>query len=164
MIKTGEIMKRSTVKELFKTKPEGQEILVKGWVRSIRNSKAFSFIVINDGSSQKDLQIIADASLSGYDEFSKCLNGSAFSIHGKLVESGGKQPIEVQATSIEILGKTPQEYPLQKKGTSMEFLREIAHLRPRTNTFGAVFRVRHELAIATHKFFSEKGFSHNYFL
>ena len=151
-------MRRSTVKTLFSTKPEGQEILVKGWVRSIRNSKAFSFIVINDGSCQKDLQIIADQSLAGYEEFTKCLSGSSLSIKGKLVESGGKQPIEIQATEIEILGTTPQDYPLQKKGTSMEFLRDIAHLRPRTNTFGAVFRVRHELAQATHKFFSERGF------
>lgn len=151
-------MKRSTVKTLFNTKPEEQEILVKGWVRSIRNNKNFSFIVLNDGSCQKDLQIIADASLEGYDEFTKCLTGSAFSIKGKLVASQGKQPIEVQATHVEILGKTPENYPLQKKGTSMEFLRDISHLRPRTNTFGAVFRVRHELAQATHKFFSERGF------
>lgn len=151
-------MKRSTVKSLFNTKPEGQEIIVKGWVRSIRNSKAFSFIVINDGSCQKDIQIIADQSLEGYEDFTKCLSGSSLSITGKLVESGGKQPVEVQATSIEIIGITPQEYPLQKKGTSMEFLRDIAHLRPRTNTFGAVFRVRHELTRATHNFFSERGF------
>jgi asparaginyl-tRNA synthetase len=151
-------MKRSTVRELFNTKPEGQEIVVKGWIRSIRNSKAFSFIVINDGSCQKDLQIIADQSLKGYEDFTKCLSGSAFSIKGKLVESGGKQPIEVQAIEIEVIGETPQDYPLQKKGTSMEFLRERAHLRPRTNTFGAVFRVRHELAQATHRFFSDKGF------
>jgi asparaginyl-tRNA synthetase len=151
-------MKRSTVKTILKTKPEGQEIVVKGWIRSIRVSKAFSFIVLNDGSTQKDLQIIADKDLDGYDDFTKCLSGSAFSIKGKLVESGGKQPIEVQAIKIDVLGTTPQDYPLQKKGTSMEFLREIAHLRPRTNSFGAVFRVRHELTQATHRFFSDKGF------
>jgi asparaginyl-tRNA synthetase len=151
-------MRRSTVKKLFSSKPEGQEILVKGWVRSIRVSKAFSFIVINDGSCQKEMQIIADETLEGYSEFTKCLSGSSLSIKGKLVESGGKQPCEVQATSVEILGTTPQDYPLQKKGTSMEFLRDIAHLRPRTNVFGAVFRVRHELTQATHKFFSERGF------
>lgn len=151
-------MKRSTVKTLFSTKPEGQEIIVKGWVRSIRVSKNFSFIVLNDGSCLKDIQIIADQTLDGYDEFTKCLSGSSFSIKGKLVESGGRQPIEVQAISVEILGTVPQDYPLQKKGTSMEFLRDIAHLRPRTNSFGAVFRVRHELTQATHKFFSERGF------
>ncbi|MAX67843.1 MAG: asparagine--tRNA ligase [Bacteriovoracaceae bacterium] len=151
-------MKRSTVKELYATKPSGQDILVKGWIRSIRVSKSFSFIVINDGSCQKDLQIIADDQLEGYEDFTKSLTGSAFAIYGKLVESKGKQPVEVHANSIEVLGKAPQDYPLQKKGTSMEFLREIAHLRPRTNTFGAVFRVRHELAQATHRFFSDKGF------
>ncbi len=151
-------MQRTQVRELFKTEPTGQDVLVKGWVRSIRTSKSFCFIVINDGTSQKDLQVIADEGLAGYQDFTKCLSGSAFSIKGKLVKSEGKQPIEVQATNIEILGSTPQDYPLQKKGTSMEFLREIAHLRPRTNTFGAVFRVRHELAQATHRFFSDRGF------
>ena len=151
-------MRRSTVKTLLSTEPKEQEILVKGWVRSIRNSKSFSFIVINDGSTQKDLQIIADENLAGYEEFTKCLNGSSLSITGLLVKSGGKQPVEIQAKAIEILGATPQDYPLQKKGTSMEFLRDISHLRPRTSTFGAVFRVRHELAQATHRFFSDKGF------
>ena len=151
-------MQRTQVRELFKTEPTGQDVLVKGWVRSIRTSKSFCFIIINDGTSQKDLQVIADEKLAGYQDFTKCLSGSAFAVEGKLVKSEGKQPIEVQATSIEILGSTPQDYPLQKKGTSMEFLREIAHLRPRTNTFGAVFRVRHELAQATHRFFSDRGF------
>ncbi len=151
-------MRRTTVRNLFDKKPIGEDILVKGWVKSLRKSKTFCFIVLNDGSAQKDLQIIADESLAGYEDFTKCLVGSSLSIHGKLVESGGKQPIEVQASAVEILGTTPQDYPLQKKGTSMEFLREIAHLRPRTNVFGAVFRVRHELAQATHKFFTDKGF------
>lgn len=151
-------MHRTKIKDLLNTKPQEQDVCVKGWVRSIRNSKSFSFVVMNDGSSQKDLQVIVDSSLANYDELIKCLNGSSFSVLGKLVASGGKQAVEVQATSVEILGKTPQDYPLQKKGTSMEFLREIAHLRPRTNTFGAVFRVRHELAQATHNFFSSEGF------
>lgn len=151
-------MKRSTVKNLLSTIPESQEILVKGWVRSIRNSKNFSFIVLNDGSSLNDLQIVADVSLEGYEEFTKCLTGSSLAITGKLVKSEGKQAVEVLATRVEVLGQSPQDYPLQKKGTSMEFLREIAHLRPRTNTFGAVFRVRHELAQATHRFFSDRGF------
>lgn len=151
-------MKRTTVKELFQTEPKEQDVLVKGWVRSLRKSKSFCFIVLNDGSAQKDIQIIADEKLAGYEEFTKCLTGSALAINGKLVASQGKQPIEIQATSVEIIGATPTEYPLQKKGTSLEFLREIAHLRPRTNLFGAVFRVRHQLAQATHKFFSDKGF------
>lgn len=151
-------MKRSKIKSLFATKPVGEEVIVKGWVRSLRQSKAFCFIVLNDGSTQENLQVIADANLAGYDDFSKCLIGSSFAVKGKLVESQGKQPIELQATEVEVLGKTPQEYPLQKKGTSLEFLREIAHLRPRTNTFAAVFRLRHELAQATHRFFSDEDF------
>lgn len=151
-------MKRSVVRELFKNQPVDTDVVVKGWVKSLRKSKSFSFIVLNDGSCQKDIQVIAGDDLNGYDEVVKCLTGSALAITGKLVASEGKQPIEIQATSIEIIGKTPQEYPLQKKGTSKEFLREIAHLRPRTNLFSAVFRVRHELAQATHKFFSEKNF------
>lgn len=151
-------MKRSRISELLKTKPLDQEVIVKGWVRSIRNSKTFSFIILNDGSCQSDMQIIADESLKGYAEFIKCLNGSSMAIKGKLISSKGKQAVELQALEVEVLGSTPQDYPLQKKGTSMEFLREIAHLRPRTNTFGAVFRVRHELAQATHRFFSDQGF------
>ncbi len=151
-------MKRSTIKKLYKDQPIGEEIVVKGWVRSLRKSKSFSFIVLNDGSTQQDIQVVVDESVNDYENIIKCLTGSSLSIKGKLVESQGKQPVEVQAEEVEILGLAPQNYPLQKKGTSMEFLREIAHLRPRTNTFGAVFRVRHELAQATHKFFSERGF------
>lgn len=151
-------MKRSTIKKLYKEQPIGEEIVVKGWVRSLRKSKSFSFIVLNDGSSQQDIQVVVDESVNDYENIIKCLTGSSLAIKGKLVESQGKQPVEVQAAEVEILGLAPQNYPLQKKGTSMEFLREIAHLRPRTNTFGAVFRVRHELAQATHKFFSERGF------
>jgi len=151
-------MKRTTIKTLFQTEPKEQEVVVKGWVRSLRKSKTFSFIVINDGSCQKDIQVIAADDLAGYEEFTKCLTGSALSITGKLIASQGNQPIEVQASEVSIIGQTPAEYPLQKKGTSLEFLRDIAHLRPRTNLFGAVFRVRHELAQATHRFFSDKGF------
>lgn len=151
-------MKRSQIKTLLDGKQIGSEIIVKGWLRSIRKNKTFSFLILNDGSCQEDIQIVATDEVKGYEEIIKCLTGSSLSIKGKLVESGGNQKVEVQASDIEILGAAPAEYPLQKKGTSMEFLREIAHLRPRTSTFGAVFRVRHELAMATHKFFSEKGF------
>jgi len=151
-------MKRWTVKELYAQKPVGEEVVVKGWVRSQRKTKTFNFIILNDGSSQGDLQIIADADLANYEEFSKCGTGASLAITGKVVESQGKQPIELHATSVEVYGNVGEDYPLQKKGTSMEFLREIAHLRPRTNTFGAVFRIRHHLALATHKFFDEKGF------
>lgn len=151
-------MKRWTIKELYTQKPIEQEVIVKGWVRSQRKTKSFNFIILNDGSSQSDLQIIADASLENYEDFDKCGTGSSLSISGKVVASQGKQPIELVATKVEIYGNVGEDYPLQKKGTSMEFLREIAHLRPRTNTFGAVFRIRHHLAQATHKFFDERGF------
>ncbi|MBD66082.1 MAG: asparagine--tRNA ligase [Halobacteriovoraceae bacterium] len=151
-------VKRNLIRKLYDEKPLGEKVLIKGWIKSLRKNKSFSFIILNDGSSQKDIQIIANDDLNGYDEFTKCLIGSALSIEGELVESQGNQAIEVKASRVEIIGKTPQEYPLQKKGTSREFLREIAHLRPRTNLFSAVFRVRHELAQATHQFFSEKNF------
>lgn len=151
-------MKRWTIKELNSKKPIGETVVVKGWLRSQRKTKTFNFIVLNDGSTQSDLQIIADAELENYEEFNKCNTGSSFAITGEVVESKGKQPIEVIAKEVKIYGQTGEDYPLQKKGTSMEFLREIAHLRPRTNTFGAVFRIRHNLALATHKFFDEKGF------
>ena len=151
-------MKRWTIKELYTQKPIDQEVVVKGWVRSQRKTKSFNFIILNDGSSQSDLQIIADASLENYEDFDKCGTGASLSISGKVVASQGKQPIELVASKVEIYGNVGEDYPLQKKGTSMEFLREIAHLRPRTNTFGAVFRIRHHLAQATHKFFDERGF------
>lgn len=149
---------RNRIQDLFEKQPVGSEVVVKGWVRSQRKSKSFTFIILNDGSCQKDIQIIADENLAGYEAFSKCGIGSSLAITGELVASQGKQPIEIQAKAVEILGEAPDDYPLQKKGTSMEFLREIAHLRPRTNTFGAVFRVRHALAQATHKFFNDRGF------
>jgi asparaginyl-tRNA synthetase len=147
-----------TVKNLFKEKPIGKEVKIGGWLKSQRPSKKFSFIVLNDGSTQNDVQIIADNVLEGYDEFVKCGTGSSMLLHGKVVESQGKQDFEIQATKIEYFQKAAEDYPLQKKGASMEFLREVSHLRPRTNTFGAVFRVRHALAQATHKFFSDKGY------
>ena len=151
-------MKLWTVKELFAKKPIGSDVKIGGWLKSQRSSKKFTFIVLNDGSTQNDIQIIADEVLEGYEEFVKCGTGSSMLLHGKVVESQGKQDFEIQATKIEYFHKAAEDYPLQKKGTSMEFLREVSHLRPRTNTFGAVFRVRHALAQATHKFFDEKGF------
>lgn len=150
--------KRIFIRELFKSLPVGEEVTVKGWIRSIRNSKKFSFMVLNDGSDQENLQIVLDAELANYADVTSLLMGSAVAVTGKIVASQGKQPIEMQATSVEIIGRTDESYPLQKKGTSMEFLREVAHLRIRTNLFGAVARVRHELAMATHNFFSERGF------
>lgn len=153
-------MKRLLIKEVFAKSPIGEEVKIAGWIRSVRKSKGFSFIVLNDGTCQETLQIIAnEADIENYDEISNLLVGSCVEFTGKIVASQGKgQSIEMQATTGLIHGKTTDEYPLQKKATSLEFLREQAHLRPRTNLFGAVFRVRHALAMATHKFFSDKGF------
>lgn len=152
------MMKRTLIREIFTTKPVDQEVVVKGWIRSVRNSKKFSFVVLNDGSDQDSLQIVVDATLPNYQDVAGLLMGSAIGVKGKIVASNGKQPVEMLALEIEVIGRTTEEYPLQKKATSLEFLREQAHLRIRTNTFGAVARVRHELAQATHKFFSERGF------
>ena len=151
-------MELLTIKKLHAAPPIGSKVKIGGWVKSLRKSKAFSFIVLNDGSTQLDIQIIADQDLNNYEEFTKCGTGSSFLIEGLVVESQGKQAFEVQAKNIEFFHKADDDYPLQKKGTSMEFLREVSHLRPRTNTFGAVFRVRHALAQATHKFFNDKGY------
>lgn len=151
-------MKRIKIKEVLKGELVGQTVTVKGWVRSVRKGKSFSFIVINDGSSQNSLQVVADPILKNYEEVAHMLTGYAISVEGLLVQSQGKgQSVEMQAKNIEIIGKTDESFPLQKKATSLEFLREVAHLRPRTNTFGAIFRVRHTLAQATHEFFSKEG-------
>ena len=132
---------------------------MKGWVRTRRGSKQVNFIALNDGSTINNLQIVVD--LANFDEemLKLITTGACISVNGEMVESvGSGQKVEVQAREIEVLGTCDNTYPLQKKGHSMEFLREIAHLRPRTNTFGAVFRIRHNMAIAIHKFFHEKGF------
>lgn len=151
---------RIVIKDLFKAKPVGEEVVVKGWIRSIRKNKNFSFLVLNDGSCQGTLQVIVDeGAIENYEQVSNLLMGSAIAVKGLVVESGGKgQSIEMQAREVQIYGETTPDYPLQKKATSLEFLREQAHLRPRTNLFGAIFRVRHNLAMATHKFFSDRGF------
>ena len=152
-------LQKSVIKEIFLEKPVDQTLLVKGWVKSLRKSKKFCFIVINDGSSLNSLQVIADQEIDNYDKISSMRTGFAVSITGKIVSSGGKnQGIEMHATKVSILGDAPEDYPLQKKKTSLEYLREIAHLRPRTNTFGAVFRVRNALNFATHKFFVDRGY------
>ena len=152
-------MKRMSVKNIINEKPIDSVQLVKGWIRSVRNSKKFSFVVLYDGSCQENLQIIVDATLPNYEEVAGLLAGSAVAITGLVVQGGGKQQaIEMQGQSVEIISRTDETYPLQKKATSLEFLREQAHLRIRTNTFGAVMRVRHHLAMATHEFFSKRGF------
>lgn len=135
------------------------EITVQGWVRTRRDSKAFSFIELNDGSCLANIQVIADASLPAYAAIGKATTGAALSVTGQLVPSQGQaQKWEIQAKDFTVLGDCPEDYPLQKKGHSREFLRSIAHLRPRTNLFGAVFRVRSRMAYAVHRFFQERGF------
>lgn len=156
-------MQKTTVKQIFHSSDEfiDKEIIISGWVRTIRDSKTFGFIELNDGSFFKNLQIIFDDKLSNFDEIKKSLVGTSLTIQGVLVASqGGGQAFEVQAKSVDIIGESDELYPLQKKRHSFEFLREIAHLRSRSNTFSAVFRVRSLASFAIHKFFNEKGFVH----
>ena len=138
----------------------GEEIIVKGWVRTRRGNKNVSFIALNDGSTINNIQIVVDNANFDENELKKITTGACIGVTGTLVQSMGKgQSVEVQATNIVVYGEAdPETYPLQKKGHSMEFLREIAYLRPRTNTFGAVLRIRHNMAIAIHTFFHQRGF------
>jgi asparaginyl-tRNA synthetase len=138
----------------------GTDVNVKGWVRTRRGSKQVAFIALNDGSTIHSIQIVADINRLGEEQLKPVSTGACISVDGKLVQSQGKgQTVEIQADRIEILGAAdPASYPLQKKGHSLEFLREIAHLRPRTNTFGAIFRISHNMAFAIHKFFHDRGF------
>ena len=138
----------------------GSEVLVKGWVRTKRGNENIVFIALNDGSTILNIQVVVDVALFDENLLKDITTGACIGVTGKLVESQGQgQHIEINATSIELYGKSDAElYPLQKKGHSMEFLRENAHLRFRTNTFGAVFRIRHSMAFAIHKYFNDKGF------
>ena len=132
---------------------------VKGWVRTRRGSKQVNFVALNDGSTINNVQVVIDLAKFDEEVVKQITTGACLSVNGELVESiGSGQAGEIQACEIEVLGTCDNTYPLQKKGCSMEFLREIAHLRPRTNTFGAVFRIRHHMAIAIHEFFHQKGF------
>jgi asparaginyl-tRNA synthetase len=153
-------MKRTKIKMLLSSPEIGTDILVKGWVRTKRGNKNIVFIALNDGSTINNIQVVAD--VLNFDEnlLKDITTGACLAVTGKLVKSQGQgQNVEISATSIELYGKCDAEtYPLQKKGHSMEFLREIAHLRFRTNTFGAVFRIRHAMAFAIHKYFNDKGF------
>jgi asparaginyl-tRNA synthetase len=152
-------MKRTKINNLLKLAQSPGDVLVKGWVRTKRDSKEFSFMEINDGSCLSNIQAIADKDLINYAEIGTLTTGSSVSILGTLVESPGKgQKWEIKAEEIEIISLAPDSYPLQKKRHSDEFLRTIAHLRPRTNKFGAAFRLRSEMAYAVHKFYKEKGF------
>lgn len=151
---------RIRIKELLRGELVGQSVCVKGWVRTKRGNKAVSFIALNDGSTIHNIQIVADNDKFEASLLSKITTGASLSIVGELVASQGKgQSVEIQASEIEVLGTAdPETYPLQKKGHSLEFLREIAHLRPRTNTFGAIYRMRHEMSMAIHTYFHERGF------
>ncbi|HEX8505196.1 MAG TPA: asparagine--tRNA ligase [Hymenobacter sp.] len=153
-------LKRSTVQQLLSSQELDREVLVKGWVRTRRGNKYVQFIALNDGSTIHNLQIVAGAEGFPEENLKDVATGASLAVRGTLVASQGKgQTVEIQATEITVIGKAdPEEYPLQKKGHSLEFLREIAHLRPRTNTFGAVLRVRHALAFAVHEYFNKNGF------
>ncbi len=153
-------MQHIKIKNIFDPQYVGKEVEVKGWVRTRRGNKHVQFVALNDGSTIRNLQIVFDMSKFTDDELKAITTGSSLRVTGILVESMGKgQQYEVQAAEFEIFGTAdPDEYPLQKKGHTLEFLREKAHLRPRTNTFGAVLRVRSSLAFAIHKFFQERGF------
>jgi len=135
------------------------EVCIKGWVRTKRDSKEFCFLEVNDGSCLANIQVIASADLENYTDVQKLTTGSAVGVVGELVESPGKgQRWEIQASNLEVVSIAPENYPLQKKRHSDEFLRSIAHLRPRTNKYGAAFRIRSEMAYAIHKFYRDKGF------
>lgn len=153
-------MKRSRVKELLGAAEQGSLVLVKGWVRSRRGNKNVSFIALNDGSTIANLQIVVDVNQFEEELLKRITTGASIEAEGILVASqGAGQSVELQAQRLLVFGTAdPAEYPLQKKGHSLEFLREIAHLRPRTNTFGAVLRLRHHMAFAIHKFFNDRGF------
>ena len=150
-----------TIRELYKDQEKylDQEITIGGWVRSIRDSKSFGFIVVNDGTYFQPLQVVYSDKLDNFAEISKMNVGAAIIVKGTLVATPqAKQPFEIQAEEVQIEGASAPDYPLQKKRHSFEYLRTISHLRPRTNTFQAVFRVRSLTAYAIHKFFQERGF------
>src|SRR5690242_12840662 len=149
--------KRVKIKELLQREKTNYEATVKGWVRTFRNNQ---FIALNDGSTNANLQVVVDFEKTDPALLKRITTGAALSVTGEVVPSMGRgQQVEMKATAIEVLGDSdPEAYPLQPKKHSLEFLREIAHLRFRTNTFGSVFRVRHALAFAIHRFFNERGF------
>ena len=153
------MLKRTKIIDLLAADAPKEKVLLKGWVRTRRDAKDFSFIEVNDGSCLKNMQIIANNALDNYDEVKKISTGSSVAVTGALVESqGGSQKYEVVAEKIEIYSLAPDDYPLQKKKHTDEYLRTIAHLRPRTNKYGAAFRIRSELSFAIHKFFHDRGF------
>lgn len=152
-------MERTKIKDLLKRTDFGTEVCVKGWVRTRRGSKSVNFIALNDGSTIKNVQIVADVEKFDADMLKLITTGACLSVEGILVESqGAGQAAEIQATCIEVLGECGNDFPMQKKGQTFEYMRQHAHMRLRTNTFGAVFRIRHNMAMAIHQYFHEHGF------
>lgn len=152
-------MERTKIKELLVRTDFGATVCVKGWVRTRRGSKSVSFIALNDGSTIKNVQIVADNEKFDAEMLKQVTTGACLSVEGTLVESqGAGQAAEIQATSIEVLGTCGSDFPMQKKGQTFEYMRQHAHMRLRTNTFGAVFRIRHNMAMAIHQYFHEHGF------
>ena len=152
-------MKRTRIIDALALTASGQTITVKGWVRTRRGSKSVNFIALNDGSTIKNIQIVADVEKFDADMLRLITTGACLSVSGRLVESqGGGQSVELQADEIEVLGTCGSEFPMQKKGQTFEYMRQHAHMRLRTNTFGAVFRIRHQMAMAIHRYFDEHGF------
>ncbi|MCW1912395.1 asparagine--tRNA ligase [Luteolibacter sp. GHJ8] len=150
---------RSLIRDLLASAAPADSVQAAGWVRTRRDSKAFSFVSLNDGSCLGNLQVIADVGIPGSEDLVRMSTGASVAVEGKLIPSqGGEQAWELQATSIRLLGEAPEDFPLQKKGHSPEFLRSIAHLRPRTNLYGAMFRVRSRMSHAVHRFFAERSF------
>lgn len=150
---------RTSVKDLLKSEAASDSVELAGWVRTRRDSKEFSFLELNDGSCLKGIQVIIDAGIPGSENVSKMTTGASVQVTGELVESPGQgQSWEVRATEVALVGGAPEDFPLQKKGHTPEFLRSIAHLRPRANLYGALFRMRSRLAYAVHRFFNERDF------
>ena len=154
-------MIRTKIVHLLASQKSADRVLIKGWLRTRRDSKGFSFLEVNDGSCLRNVQVIADEKLENYVDIKQLLTGSALTVIGKLVTSSGSgQSWEIQAQEIEVISGAPDSYPLQKKRHSDEFLRTIAHLRPRTNKYGAAFRIRSDLSFAVHTFFKDRGFTY----
>ena len=154
-----ESIKRTKIIDVLRREDYGATVNVKGWVRTKRGSKAVNFIALNDGSTINNVQIVADVTKFDEEMQKQITTGACLSVNGELVQSiGSGQNVEIQAKEIELLGACPSDYPMQKKGQSFEYMRQHAHMRLRTNTFGAVMRIRHNMAIAIHKFFHDRGF------
>ncbi|MEK7389031.1 MAG: asparagine--tRNA ligase [Elusimicrobiota bacterium] len=153
-------MKRSEIKEVLEAGKPGDEVVVAGWIKSVRESKSAAFIHLNDGSTFDSIQVLVPTDFADRGSVLKQITGASLRVAGRLIASEGKgQAIEIAPSSIEILGECDPSSPVQKAGTSFEFLRSVAHMRPRTNTFGAVFRVRSEMSFAVHEFFHSRGFA-----